>query len=89
MEALITYHKECLIMKKLSIISAASLIFISFSFGAGTFAAEDSKGWTSLRKDVYINMKSIAFTCGSTVSLRVKIVPKRIVTPSWLKRENN
>ncbi len=63
-------------MKKLSIISAASLIFISFTFGAGTFAAEDSQGWTSLRKDVYINMKSIAFTCGSTVSLWVKIVPE-------------
>ncbi|MFI5295326.1 MAG: surface-adhesin E family protein [Thermodesulfovibrionales bacterium] len=62
-------------MKRLSIISAASLMFIFFAFGGGAFAAEDSEGWTSLSKDIYINVRSMAYSRGNAISLWVKIVP--------------
>jgi len=36
----------------------------------------DSEGWTSLRKDLYINRKSTAHLSGALVSLWVKMVPE-------------
>jgi len=62
-------------MRRFSFISSMFLMYILFAMVACAFAAEDSEGWTSLSSDVYINMKSIAYTCGSTISLWVKIVP--------------
>ena len=56
---------------------AISLTFILFAAGNDAFASVDSEGWTSLRKDLYINGKSIAYPSGHTVSLWVKIVPER------------
>jgi hypothetical protein len=49
--------------------------FISFALGIDTFAGKDSEGWTSLKEDVYINGKSIAYPSNHTVSLWVKVVP--------------
>jgi hypothetical protein len=62
-------------MRRLSFISSLTLLCILFAFVTSAFASEDSEGWTSLRSDVYINMKSMASRYGSTVSLWVKVVP--------------
>lgn len=65
-------------MKKVwTITLALSLTFILFAAGNIAFASVDSEGWTSLKKDLYINGKSIAYPSGNTVSLWVKIVPDR------------
>jgi hypothetical protein len=61
-------------MKKLPVVAAA--IFLSvILFSARTDALADRDGWTSLKKDVYINKKSMAYTSADTVSLWVKIIP--------------
>ena len=63
-------------MKKVWTITLA--IFLTFIFSAAgndVFASVDSEGWTSLKKDLYINKKSIAYPSDHIVSLWVKIVP--------------
>ena len=62
-------------MRRLSLISSVFLMCILFAMAACAFASEDSEGWTSLRRDIYVNMKSMASTYCSTVSLWIKVVP--------------
>lgn len=65
-------------MKKVWTISLAiSLTLIFSAMGNEAFASVDSEGWTSLRNDLYINGRSIAYPSGHTVSLWVKIVPEK------------
>ena len=65
-------------MKKAwTITFAIFLIFSFFASGNDAFASVDSEGWTSLKKDLYINKKSIAYPSDHIVSLWVKIVPDR------------
>jgi len=63
-------------MKKVWTINVAILLtIIFFAAGNDAFASVDSEGWTLLRKDLYINGKSVAYSSGHTVSLWVKLVP--------------
>ena len=62
------------VLKKVVLFTFMFLL-LSFISGICSFAGEDSEGWTSLKKDVYINGKSIAYQSDHTVSLWVKIIP--------------
>jgi hypothetical protein len=52
-----------------------SLIFIT-CFSSLSFAATDSEGWTSLKRNVFINNQSLVYPATDRVSLWVKIVPE-------------